>query len=81
MKSIASGDLLFKIRFNTTHGDSGLYWRIIISEHEYLVRAVHCAVPTSSESSFDDRAGAVKFHMAGKCTEFFLDDLKNAYLK
>jgi hypothetical protein len=81
MNSVANGDLLFKIRFNTTHGDSGLYWRIIIGENEYLVGAVHCAVPTCSESSFDERAGAVKFHMSGKCTEFYLDDLKNAYLK
>lgn len=71
----------FKIRFNTTHGDTGLYWRIIIDDEEYLARNVHCAVATYSESSFDKRAGSVKYHMAGECNEFCLDESENAFLK
>lgn len=75
------GELLFKIRFNTAHGDTDLYWRIIIGEQEHLARSIHCAVPTYSESSFDKKAGAIKYHMAGKCHEFYMDDAKNAFLK
>ena len=73
--------LLFKIRFNTTHGDTDLYWRIIIDDEEHLVRTIQCLVPTWSESSFDKRAGSVKFHMAGRCREFLVDEMKNACLK
>jgi len=74
-------EISFKIRFNTAHGDTGLYWRIIINEREYLAKSIQCSVPTFSESSFDRVAGAIKYHLAGKCTEFYVDELKNAYFK
>ena len=69
----------FKIRFNTTHGDSGLYWRIIIDETEYLASSVFCTVPTYSEASFDATARAIKYHMAGLCEMFYLDNNNAAF--
>ena len=74
-------EIFFKIRFNTTHGDTDLYWRIIINDEEFLARSLKCTVPTYSESSFDHRAGAVKFHIAGICSEFYLDESNNALIK
>jgi hypothetical protein len=79
--SADKNEIYFKIRFNTTHGDTNLFWRIIVADEEYLVASIDCAVPTYSESSFDERAGTVKWHMAGKCTEFYIDESKNAFLK
>ncbi len=74
-------EIFFKIRFNTTHGDTDLYWRIIINDEEILARSLQCSVPTYSESSFDQRAGAIKYHIAGVCSEFILDEAKNAFFK
>lgn len=68
------GDLQFKLRFNTMHGDTDLYWRVIIDDEEYLVKNVHCMVETWSDSSFDTRANAIKYNMAGKCTAFRIDE-------
>jgi hypothetical protein len=73
-------DIYFKIRFNTTHGDTDLFWRIIINDTEHLATAVSCSVPTWSESSFDQKAGAIKWHMAGKCTSFIIDENRTAIL-
>jgi hypothetical protein len=67
------GDIYFKIRFNTTHGDTDLYWRVIIDEQEHLAHAVHCNVETWSEASFDKKANAIKYHMAGRCKVFYID--------
>jgi len=68
------GDLHFKLRFNTMHGDTDLYWRVIIDEVEYLVKSVHCKVDTWSDSSFDIKANAIKYNMAGICKDFSVDE-------
>lgn len=51
-----TGDMHFKIRFNTAHGDTDFYWHVIVTplpgaeeEQEYLARSVHCKVDTYSE--------------------------------
>jgi hypothetical protein len=70
-----TGNIRFKLRFNTAHGATDLYWRVIIGaahsgeeEQEYLVRTIRCKVETYSESSYDARAAAIKYHIAGACT-------------
>lgn len=76
-----SGHIRFKIRFNTAHGDTQLYWRVIIDEQEYLATSLHCNVSTFSDASFDKKANALKYHIAGECTEFALDEQYNAIFK
>jgi len=76
-----SGNIHFRIRFNTTHGDSQLYWRVIIDEQEYLATSLHCNVPTFSDASFDKKANALKYHIAGECKEFALDEHCKAVFK
>lgn len=71
----------FKFRFNTAHGDTNLFWRVFIDNQEYLVKSLNCQVPTCSDASFDEKAGMVKFNMAGVCNEFIIDDNKNAIFK
>ncbi len=71
----------FKIRFNTAHGDTDLYWRVIVDENEYLTRSVRCCVETYSDASFDTRAGVIKYHIAGVCAELVIDEQLNALLK
>lgn len=73
-----SGDIFFKIRFNTTHGDTDLYWRVIIDEVEYLANSIHCKVDTWSDTSFDKTAQAIKYHIAGQCSKFYIDEAKKA---
>jgi hypothetical protein len=68
------GNLQFKIRYNTMHGDTDFYWRVIIDDEEYLVKEVHCKVETWSDASFDIRANALKYNMAGACKEFYVDE-------
>lgn len=68
------GPLFFRIRFNTQHGDTGLYWRILIGGAEYLTTSINCQVRTYSESSFDDMANAVKYHMAGEASLLEIDE-------
>jgi hypothetical protein len=75
---VFTGDFEFKLRFNTTHGETNLYWRLIIENREYLVNAIHCNVPTYSESSFDEKAQAIKFHMAGKGKTLHIDNKQSA---
>lgn len=75
---IIKGDIFFKIRFNTMHGDTDLYWRVLIDEQEFLVNSVLCKVDTYSEQSFDKNAGAIKFHIAGTCSEFKILEGKKA---
>lgn len=74
------GVFLFKIRFNTTHGDTDLYWRVIIDDTEYLVRTLQCNVATHSDASFDKNAGTIKYHIAGTCTAFVIDNELNALI-
>ena len=76
-----NGDIHFKIRFNTLHGTTDLYWRVIIDETEYLARTVHCKVDTYSDASFDKNAGVIKYHIAGTCTDFSIDGEQNALFK
>jgi hypothetical protein len=71
----------FKIRFNTLHGDTNLFWRVIIAKEEYLVRSLQCKVNTYSDASFDKNAGVIKYHMAGVCKEFTIDEELNATFK
>jgi len=79
---LKSGEgIYFKIRFNTTHGDTALYWRVIIDEVEYLATSLQCLIPTYSDASFDKKAGMIKYHIAGKCYEFYIDDNDNAFFK
>jgi hypothetical protein len=73
-KVTLKGDLHFKLRFNTMHGDTDFYWRVIIDDEEYLVKSIHCKVETWSDASFDTRANAIKYNMTGKCREFYVDD-------
>ena len=68
-----SGNIHFKIRFNTLHGATGLYWRVIIGEEEILVRNVRCKVETYSDASYDTRAGVIKYLIAGVCHELRVD--------
>jgi len=86
-----TGNLFFKIRFNTTHGDSDLYWRIILDERgadslptpyerEILVCSLHCKVETYSDASFDERAGTIKYHIAGCCSELQINEAGHAVL-
>ena len=72
------GDYFFKIRFNTMHGDTDLYWRVIIDNKEFLVHSVHCNVATYSDQSFDKNANAIKYHMAGNCTELLINEDRKA---
>lgn len=71
--------VIFKIRFNTNYGDTDLYWRVIVDDTEYLVRNIICNVPTHSESSFDSRANAQKWHIAGVCSAFTISEEKIAH--
>jgi len=71
-------DIFFKLRFNTMHGDTDFYWRIIIEEDEYLARTLNCLVNTFSDESFDKKANTIKWHIAGKCKHFRLDGDGNA---
>lgn len=75
------GNIHFKIRFNTAHGDTDLYWRVIIDDTEYLVRNLMCKVDTYSDASFDKKAGVIKYHIAGDCTDFYIDETLNAFLR
>jgi len=68
------GDIYFKIRFNTMHGDTDFYWRVIIDEREFLACSVRCKVETYSDKSFDKNANTIKYHIAGKCTEFCITE-------
>ncbi|HXS35388.1 MAG TPA: hypothetical protein VN721_01710 [Flavipsychrobacter sp.] len=77
----AEEGIFFKIRFNTAHGDTALYWRIIIDEEEYLATSLQCLAPTYSDASFDKKAGVIKYHIAGRCNEFYIDDNDNATFK
>ena len=83
MKLTASpgSQIEFKLRFNTTHGDTNLYWRVIIDDEEYLATTLNCQVPTRSDASYDERAAAVKYHIAGSCTEFYIDEDNNAFFR
>ena len=72
------GTISFRIRFNTTHGDTDLYWRILIDDTEYLVRSLQCNVPTRSDASFDKNVGVIKYHIAGTCSQFVVDDALHA---
>ncbi len=74
------GNLNFKIRFNTTHGDTDLYWRIIVNDVEYLVKSLNCNVNTHSDASFDASAGTIKYHIAGSCYSLNIDTNLNATL-
>jgi hypothetical protein len=73
-----TGRLLFRLRFNTAHGDTELYWRVIINDTEYLVRTLQCNVATYSDAWFDPIAGTIKYHIAGVCSEFCIDEEMNA---
>jgi len=75
------GNIRFKIRFNTAHGDTDFYWRVIIDDTEYLARSVNCNVATFSDASFDKNANAVKYHMAGVCSDFSIDEEGRAVFK
>jgi hypothetical protein len=75
------GDIHFKMRFNTTHGDTNLYWRIIIEGEQYLARSIQCYVATYSDRSYDNTAREIKYHISGDCREFILDKDKNAVFK
>ena len=72
------GDIFFKIRFNTMHGETNLYWRVIIGEDEYLAATLNCLVNTFSDESFDQKANATKWHLAGRCQHFNIDADGNA---
>ena len=75
---VLTGNINFKIRFNTTHGDTDLYWRVIIDEIEYLANSIHCKVETWSDASFDNKAQAIKYHIAGSCSVFHIDETRKA---
>jgi len=75
------GALSFRIRFNTLHGDTDLYWRLLVSGSEYLVSTIECRVPTCTDRSYDTNAGAVKFHIAGTCTEMKITENHHAILQ
>ncbi|OJW82627.1 MAG: hypothetical protein BGO69_05940 [Bacteroidetes bacterium 46-16] len=72
------GNIFFKIRFNTMHADTNLYWRIIINDEEYLAATLNCRVNTFSDESFDKNANTTKWHIAGICRHFHLDEDGNA---
>ena len=73
-----NSSIYFKIRFNTTHGDTGFYWRIIIGDEEYLACSLECKVGTRSDASFDSRAGVIKYHIVGECSELFINEAGHA---
>ena len=73
------GNIRFKLRFNTTHGGTNLFWRVIIDDTEYLATSLQCQVPTFSNASFDAKANSVKYHIAGECREFMIDEDGNAF--
>ena len=75
------GNIEFKIRFNTMHGDTDFFWRIIVEEEEYLAKTLHCMVHTRSDASFDKKANTIKYHIAGTCIEFMVDENANATFK
>lgn len=76
-----TGTLHFRIRFNTMHGTTGLYWRVLIGNEEYLAATLRCQVPTFTESSYDERAQAVKYHMAGLCSQLTINEAGEAVLE
>lgn len=73
-----SGDIHFRLRFNTRHGDTNLYWRVFIQDREYLAASIKCLVPTHSDASFDPTANEIKYNMAGSCREFTIDEQGHA---
>ena len=73
-------DIEFKIRFNTQHKDTDLYWRVIVNDEENLVRTIKCNVNTYTESSFDKLSGMIKFHIAGFCEQICIDENLNAVI-
>jgi len=73
-----NSNIYFKIRFNTTHGGTGFYWRIIIGDEEYLACSLECKVGTRSDASFDSRAGVIKYHIVGECSELFINEAGHA---
>jgi hypothetical protein len=79
--TLLKGNIAFKLRFNTAHGDTDLYWRVIVDDTEYLTRSVRCKVETCSDASFDKTAGVVKYHIAGVCSELMIDENLNAVFK
>lgn len=80
------GNIRFKLRFNTQHGDTDLHWRVILTkdegqETEYLVRSIRCEVPTHSDASYEERVGQIKYNMAGECSELLIDEEQRAVLR
>jgi len=63
------------------HGETNLYWRVIIGDEEHLVASIQCDVPTFSDASFDKKANTIKYHMAGKCNEFIIDETGKGILR
>lgn len=76
-----SGDIHFRLRFNTKHGDTNLYWRVFIDDQEYLVAGITCLVPTHSDAAFDKEANEMKYNMAGVCREFIVDEQGTAVFR
>jgi len=68
------GNIHFRLRFNTRHAGTNLYWRVFIGDREYLASGIKCMVPTSSDASFDEQAGEMKYNIAGVCREFLIDE-------
>lgn len=73
--------IYFRVRFNTAHGDTDLYWRVIVDGTEHLVRNLRCEVPTFSDEWLDPAVGKVKYHIAGECVEFVIDNELTAIFK
>lgn len=75
------GPVQFKLRFNTAHGETDFFWRVIIDDTQYLARSIDCQVPTQSDASFDKTANCIKYHIAGTCNEMLIDEEYNLILK
>lgn len=75
------GSMHFRLRFNTKHGDTNLYWRIFINDKEYLVSSIQCEVPTHSDTCFDEQANEQKYNIAGYCNEFIVHEDGTAILR
>jgi hypothetical protein len=62
-----------QIRFNTEHGLSNLYWRVIVDDKEFLAKSVQLEV--SSFSTTDTLAdGRIKHHITAIYNELIWNE-------
>lgn len=81
-KLALAGQYSFKMRFNRAHGDTGLFWKVFLTdmvtkrETMHFVASVSCLVPCFSIG--EDIDNTKHFSLAGQCSNFIIDASGNA---